>query len=178
MTLAARVLAAALLFQTATARDARPLPDPHPFFDSVRSNLARSQDEQKLFSYKERRTDLDLNPFGHIGTAGSRVIEVTPLPGGTALTRQLLERDGQAVNSPPVRREIRMTGQGRSVVDDVAATLEVTIDHRDTLDGRDAIVVRFKPRKNAEPQTREGRIARDFAGEIWIDEQAREVARI
>ncbi len=179
MTLAARTIAAALLFQAATARDPRPLPDPKPFFDSVRSNLARSQDEQKQFAYKERRTDLDLNPFGHVGTGGTRVIEVTPIAGGTAVMRQLLERDGQPVaNSTPVRRELRMTAQGRFVVDDVTAMLDVTIDRRDRLDGRDAIVVTFKPRKDANPRTREGKIVRDFAGEIWIDEQAREVAMV
>ncbi len=179
MTLAVRAFAAALLVQAATARDARPLPDAKPFFESVRSNLARSQDAQKQFAYKERRTDLNLNPFGHVGTGGTRVIEVTPIAGGTAVTRQLLERDGQPVaNSTPVRREIRMSEQGRSVVYDVAAMLEVTIDHRDMLDGRDAIVVTFKPRPDAKPRTREGRLARDFRGRIWIDEQAREVAMV
>ena len=179
MTLAARTIAAALLVQAANINDPRPLPDPKPFFESVRSNLARSQDEQKRFAYKERRTALDLNPFGHVGTGGTRVVEVTPIAGGTAVTRQLLERDGHSVaNSTPVRREIRMTEQGRSVVEDVAAMLDVTIDRRDTLDGRDAILVTFKPRPDAKPRTREGRLARDFRGQIWIDEQAREVAMV
>ena len=179
MTPAARVIAAVVLFQAAPEHDARPLPDPKPFFDAVRSNLARSQDAQKQFAYKERRTDLDLNPFGHIGTGGTHVVEVTPIAGGTAVNRRLLERDGMPVaDSAPVRREIRMSEQGRSVVDDVAAMLDVTIAHRDTLDGRDAIVVTFKPRKDANPRTREGRLARDFAGQIWIDEQAREVAKV
>ena len=179
MTPLARVIAAALLLQGATVNDARPLPDPKPFFDAVRSNLARSQDAQNRFAYKERRTDLDLNPFGHIGTGGTRVVEVTPIERGAAVNRRLLERDGMPVaNSTSVRREIRMSEQGRSVVDDVAAMLDVTIDHRATLDGRDAIVVRFKPRPDAKPRTREGRVARDFMGQIWIDERAREVAKI
>ena len=91
MTLAARIIAAAVLVQAATANNARPLPDPKPFFDAVRSNLARSQDAQRQFAYKERRTELDLNPFGHIGTGGTRVIEVTPIAGGTAVNRRLLE---------------------------------------------------------------------------------------
>ena len=162
MTAAVRLIAAALLVQAATANDARPLPDPTPFLDAVRSNLARSQDAQKRFAYKERRTDLDLNPFGHIGTGGTRVVEVTPIAGSTAVNRRVLERDGVPVaNSAPVRRESRMPEQGRAVVDDVAAMLDVRIDHRDTLDGRDAIVVTFKPRKDANPRTREGRLARE-----------------
>jgi hypothetical protein len=40
------------------------------------------------------------------------------------------------------------------------------------------IVAVFKARRDAKPQTREGRIARNFSGEIWIDELTREVSRI
>jgi hypothetical protein len=179
MTLAVRLVAAALLLQVATARDARPLPEPQPFLDAVRANLARSQDEQNRFSYKERRTELDLNPFGHIGTGEVRVIAVTPVEGGKAVTRQLIERDGKpVVNSPPSRREIRMTERGKSVVDDVAAMLDVKIDRRDRFDSRDAIVLTFTPKRDAEPRTREGRLARGFTGEIWIDELAREVVKV
>jgi hypothetical protein len=179
MTLAVRLVAAALLLQVATARDARPLPEPQPFLDAVRANLARSQDEQNRFSYKERRTDLDLNPFGHIGTGEVRVIAVTPVEGGKAVTRQLIERDGKpVVNSPPSRREIRMTERGKSVVDDVAAMLDVKIDHRDRFDSRDAIVLTFTPKRDAQPRTREGRLVRGFTGEIWIDELAREVVKV
>jgi hypothetical protein len=180
MTLAVRLLAAALFFlQVPRARVARPLPDPQPFFEAVRANLARSQDEQNRFSYKERRTELDMNPFGHIGTGEIRVIAVTPVEGGKAVTRQLIERDGKpVVDSPPSRREIHMTERGKSVVEDVAALLDVHIDHRATFDSRDAIVVTFTPKRDAKPRTREGRLARQFAGEIWIDEQAREVVKV
>jgi hypothetical protein len=179
MTPALRLVAAALLVQVADARDARPLPEPQPFFDAVRANLARSQEEQKRFSYKERRTELDLNPFGHIGTGEMRVIAVTPVEGGKAVIRQLIERDGKpVVNSPPSRREVRMAERGRTVVDDVAAMLEVKIDRREMLDHRDAIVVTFKPKRDAHSRTREGRLARAFAGEIWIDENEKEIVKI
>jgi len=179
MTFAVRMFLAALLFQVATARDSRPLPDPRPFFDVVRANLARSQDEQNRFAYKERRTELDFNPFGRLGTGETRVIGVTPIEEGAAIMRQLLERDGKLVtNSPATRREVRRSERGRSLVDDVAAMLDVAIDHRDMLDGREAIVVTFKPKRDARPRTREGRLARGFAGQIWIDEQAKEVARV
>jgi len=108
MTVAVWMFAAALLFQAATGKDPRPLPDPRPFFDAVRANLTRSQDEQNRFAYKERRTELDFNPFGHLGTGETRVIGVTPIEGGAAIMRQLLERDGKPVtNSPATRREVR-----------------------------------------------------------------------
>jgi len=179
MTGTVRILAAAVLLVQASSNDPRPLPEQKAFFDAVRTNLARSQDEQNRFAYKERRTDLDLNPFGHIGTGEVRVVEVTPIAGGTAITRKLIERDGRPVlDSVPVRRERRFSQRGKTVVEDVASVLDVAIQHRDRLDGRDAIVATFKARKDAEPRTREGRLARGFSGEIWIDEQAREVVKI
>jgi hypothetical protein len=176
---ALRVAAAAWLIQTAAPRDARPLPESAAFLEAVRINLERSQDDQRLFAYKERRTELNLNPFGRLGTAGERVREVTPVDGGSAVTIRLLERDGKPVtDSTPVRRPMRMSTRGRTVVDDVAATLDVSINRRDRLDGRDAIVAVFKAKRDADPKTREGRIARNFSGEIWIDEQSKEISRI
>jgi len=174
-----RVVVAMLLAGDALpqAQDSHPLPEPQPFFDAVRRNLARSQDEQKVFGYKERRTDLNLNPFGRLGTNGTRLVEVTPTPDGAQL-RRLLERDGVPVpNSQPNRRENRMP-QGRSVVQDVASVLDVTISHREMFEGRPAIVVKFQARRDAKPRTREGRIARAFTGLIWIDESAHEVQKI
>lgn len=179
MSFAARAFAAVLALQSVTAADLRPLPDREPFFEAVRANLARSQTAQNAFAYKERRTELKLNPFGRMGTGETRVIAVTPIEGGKALTRQLIERDGKPVtDSPPSRREVRMTERGRSVVDDVAATLDVQIDRRDRFEGRDAIVARFTAKRDAKPRTREGRLARGFAGEIWIDEVAKEVVTV
>jgi len=177
--LALRLAVAASLLQFAPAKDVRPFPEPEAFFEAVRVNLARSQDDQKLFAYKERRTELNLNPFGKLGTGGVRVREVTPVEGGSAVTIRVLERDGKPItDSEPVRRPMRMSARGRRVVDDVAATLDISMDRRERLDGRDAIVAVFRARRDAKPQTREGRIARDFSGEIWIDELTREVTRI
>ena len=179
LTLALRLVAAILLLQSAPAKDVRPFPEPDVFFEAVRANLARSQDDQRLFAYKERRTELNLNPFGRLGTGGVRVTEVTPVEDGSALTIRVIERDGKPVtDSMPIRRPIRMSGRGRRVVDDVASTLDVSINRRDHLAGHDAIVAVFTARRDAKPQTREGRIARNFAGEIWIDERTREVFRL
>src|SRR5262245_5100955 len=177
--LASRLAVAVSLLQSVPAKDGRPFPEPNVFFEAVRANLARSQDDQKRFAYKERRTELNLNPFGRLGTSGVRVTEVTPVEDGNAVTIRVIERDGKPVtDSAPVRRPMRMSSRGRRVVDDVASTLDVSINRRDHVAGRDAIVAVFKARRDAKPQTREGRIARNFTGDIWIDEQTREVFRI
>src|SRR5678815_2935962 len=124
--LAGRLAVAVLLLQSAPAKDVRPFPEPTVFFEAVRANLARSQDDQKLFAYKERRTELNLNPFGRLGTSGVRVREVTPVEDGSAVTIRIIERDGKPVtDSAPVRRPMRMSTRGRRAVDDVAATLDI-----------------------------------------------------
>jgi hypothetical protein len=179
LALVSRLVVALALLQSAAAKDVRPFPEPAPFFEAVRMNLARSQDDQKLFAYKERRTDLNLNPFGRLGTSGVRVTEVTPVEGGNAVMLRVVERNGKPVSdTEPVRRPVRTSTRGRRIVDDVADTLNVSINRRERLGGRDAIVAVFTAKADAKPQTREGRIASNFSGEIWIDELSREVARV
>jgi hypothetical protein len=163
----------------APAGQPAPLPDPEAFFAATRDNLARAGQLQDRFAYKERRTELHMNPFGRLGTGGVRVQQVTPLPGQPGVfERRLLERDGKPVpDSKPERFERRRRPQGRSSIDDAASALTFTIDRRERIDGRDVIVVRFAPKPGAKPQTREGRLATVLEGAVWIDEAAHEVMR-
>ena len=157
----------------------RPLPDEEGFFEATRQNMARANREQNAYAYRERRTELHMNPFGRIGSGGVELYEVTPGPNPSVYFRRLLERDGKRVtDSKPERHERRARSQGRSVVDDTVATLRFSIDRRERVDGRDTIVVRFEPRPDARPETREGRMAKVFKGQIWVDEDAREVVRV
>ena len=176
--LAAAAVAVLSLQGLAGAQGPRSLPDSDVFLDAVRQNLTRSQEAQRQFSYHERRTELNFNPFGRLGTGGTRTFEYTPAADGMGFDRRLLERDGQRVPDAPAERVGRRMSRGRAIVDDVAATLDVKIDRRDMLDGREAIVAVFMPKANAKPTTREGRIAKAFKGSIWIDEESKEVARI
>ena len=157
----------------------RPLPDEESFLAAARENLARSNREQNRYAYKERRADLHMNPFGRLGTGEVRMYDVTPGPDPSAYFRRLLERDGKPVpDSKPERQQRRIRTQGRSATDDTVATLRFALDRRERVEGRDQIVVRFEPRPDARPQTREGRMAKAFKGQIWVDETAREVVRV
>jgi hypothetical protein len=157
----------------------RDLPDEEAFFNAVRENMARASREQHRYAYKERRTELHTNPFGRLGTDGVVVYEVTPGPEPGVTFRKLLERDGKAVlNSRPERQERRVRAQAVSSVDDTVAALTFAIDRREVVGGRRMIVVRFEPRKDADPKTREGRLAKAFKGRIWVDEEVREVAKV
>jgi hypothetical protein len=157
----------------------RALPDQEPFFDAVRENMARANREQHRSAYKERRTELHTNPFGRLGTGDVLLYDVMPGPSPSVTFRTLLAKNGQPVaNSKPERHERKVRTGGPSSVDDTVAALQFSIDRRETVNGRSAIVVRFEPRKEANPQTREGKLAKTFNGFIWVDEAAREVMRV
>jgi hypothetical protein len=176
LTGAAVVVAVATL---AAAQTARPLPDRDAFFKAVEANLQRAQREQWKYAYKERRTDVHTNPFGRIGTGGTSVYDVTPGPEAGVSVRRLIERDGVPVSdAKPERQDRREHPQARTGVDDVVDTLAFTMERRELRDGRETIVVGFKPRADARPQTREGKIAKVFTGSIWVDEAAEEVVRV
>ena len=151
------------VFVLQAAQDARPLPDQQALFTATRDNLARSLREQGFFAYKERRTVLRANPFGHLGTGPTRMAEYVPMDGGASFTRRVLERDGKPVANAPVERlELRQRSArrpGRSSLDDAINMLEFKVDRRERVGVRTLIVVTFTPRRDAMPQTREGRLA-------------------
>jgi hypothetical protein len=155
------------------------LPDEESFFTAVRENLSRANREQHRYAYKERRTELHTNPFGRLGTGDYVVYEVIPGPQPNVVFRTLLEKDGKRMTgSKPERQERRVRSGGRSSVEDTINVLDFAIDRRETVEGRSAIVVRFKPKPGADAETREGRLAKAFSGSIWVDEAAREVMRV
>ena len=75
---AAGVLAGVVVAAATAPARARPppLPDPEPFYAAARANMERAQIEQRDFAYRERRTELHLNPFGRLGTGGTRALRV------------------------------------------------------------------------------------------------------
>ena len=155
------------------------LPDQESFFAAVRENMARANREQHRYAFKERRTELHTNPFGRLGTGDVVVHDVTPGPEPGVTFRKLLEKNGKAVpNSKPERQERRVRAGARSTVEDTVNVLDFAIDRRETVNGRNTIVVRFEPKRGAEAETREGRMAKAFKGSIWVDEAAREVMRV
>lgn len=172
------IFAATLLAQQAT----RPLPDHDTFVRATRDNLIRSQRAQFNYAYKERRTEFHVNPFGRVGTGGIEGWEVTPIENGTVIRKKLIERDGQPVTDGEVDRvkvkEERRREGGRTRMDDVVAMLTFKMVRRESVNGRDAIVITFAPRPDADAETREGRIAKAFTGSVWVDEAAQEVIRV
>lgn len=190
--LVARALAACFLlplffllpsssFLLAGSAQDRPLPDASVLFNAARENIARAGRVQDQFAYKERRTQVHMNPFGRLGTGGTIVYEITPSQPGPGFTRRLLERDGKPLADGEVehfgQRRRRDRAQSPSAIQDAAAALDFAMDGRVIVNGRPTILVTFTPRRDARPATREGRLARAFSGKVWVDEAEQEVMR-
>jgi hypothetical protein len=164
------------------AAQERPLPDRDTLFAAVKARLVRAQAEQVRYAYRERRSDLHVNPFGKVGTDGMRVYDVMPGPTPDVTYRTLIERDGRPVADPkPERIEERRREHDDAERDPIAAALEVldfTIERREIAAGRPMIVVSFTPKPGAKAESRVQKLAVKFTGQAWVDEEANEVARV
>jgi hypothetical protein len=166
--------------QSPPSSETRPLPSAETLYAEVRANLARADREQFRYAYREKRSELHTNPFGKIGTDGTLTYEVVPGSEVGIYQRRLIERDGKPVT--PQKAETldrRERGKGNnSSIEDVVAMLEFKIRGRELRGGRECIVIDFHPKKDANPQTKQGKIARIFKGTVWVDETLREVVRV
>ena len=189
------------------AAQGRPLPEADAFYREIRENLARAQRSFHLFAYKERRSDVHTNPFGRLGTDGTRTFEVYPSVTSQLTYRRLIARNGVAVSAselaeqdqqyrtraadlqrragaqgPDDRRveveAARRRERAQRMIEDVVGALDFTMEGRAEYEGAPAIVISFVPRPDARPTTREGRIVQRFKGKVWVDEAAAEVIRV
>lgn len=178
------------------------------FSSLVRENLARAERVWHLYAFKERRTDVHTNPFGRIGTGGTRLFEVYPSATRRLTYRRLIDRNGVLVDAQELAEQDHEYGEraadvqkrlatedteerrsreedatrarerGERRIADIFETLEFRVDGRTVCEGVPAIVVSFTPRPNADPDTRYGRMAQRFVGTVWIHEAAAEVMRV
>jgi hypothetical protein len=198
----AAALAAALVIGIGGAARTQELPPRDQFLRDAREALSRSQELWHRYAYKERRTELRLNPFGRMGTGATLIFDVRPSANSKLVHRRLVERDGVALSAEELNRQdaeyrariarLDRDGDAQSdeqrraedllarrraqmLVDDVVKTLQFEMVRREFRNGRPVIVVSFAPRPDARPVTREGRVAKVFRGFFWIDEATREL---
>jgi hypothetical protein len=186
----------------------RPLPDRDRFFAEVQKRLASNDIIQSRYSYRQRSTELKLNPFGRMGTGPVLVHEVYPHPNDNLTYMRLIERDGRPLSAAEIAdqdreylrrleawnqrvaregdsaRQLRLRRFKEARERDEARAREALdmfdfdIVGRDTWEGYPAIIISFKPRPGAQPRTREGRIARAFTGRVWVHEHEYEVMNV
>lgn len=201
-------LAMAAAVTALPAQTERPLPPADEFLAKARAHLASNALLQRRYRYKERQTDLRLNPFGRVGTGPIEVFQVFPAADDEMTYRRLVERDGHPIPAPELAKQDRdyterykrwqrdLAAEGISARDarvqrdavmrrkeqaqarELLGLFDFALVRRETLRGEPAIVVRFTPRAGARASSREARVARVFAGEAWIHETEYEVMQL
>lgn len=205
----AAVAAALIVFGAAGAGGQSPdLPPRDAFLNETRKALARSQEEWHHYRYKERRTDLHMNPFGRLGTGGTKTFEVRPSPNPRLTYRRMINHDGVPVSSDELTRQdaeyrarvarikqdaeeddpahgqrrrnedLLARKRAQMMIEDVVNTLQFDLVRREFRNGRPMIVVSFAAKPHARPVTREGRMAKVFRGHLWIDEAEHELTDV
>jgi hypothetical protein len=106
-----RLVAAVLLSISAGVAaqpSSAPLPDQATFFAEARKRLASNDLIQSRYSFRERTTELRLNPFGRsMGTGPVNVYEVYPHPEEELTYRRLIERDGAPLSAKELAEQDR-----------------------------------------------------------------------
>ena len=187
------------------AQDNRPLPAPDDLYRAVRANLVRAENVAHLYAYKERRTDVHTNPFGRLGTGGTKLYDVYPSPIRQLTYRRLIARDDVPVmpaelaeqdaryrgrvaerqtaradedESQRAADDLRTRERRRRRVEDIVNVLQFKLEGRTVRGGVPAFIVSFVPKPDPKPATREGRTAVNFEGKIWIGEATSEVMHV
>ena len=100
--------------QTATGPATRPAgaaaPQPlvdESFFDEARERLAEAFRLDDFYAYQERRTELNTNPFGRLGTGDVQLYEVYPSPTRGLTYRRLIATNGEPTSAADLARQDR-----------------------------------------------------------------------
>lgn len=203
----AALVGAASVALPATLAQSNGLPDRETFLAEARKRLAGNEVLQSRYTYRERVTRVRFNPFGQMGTGPVDVYQVYPIAddltyrrllerNGVAVPREelaeadrdfmaryqqwrrALEREGQDERTARLKRQAEERARDRARAEEAMGLFEFTLERRDTLEGQPVIVVRFKPKPDARPQSREARIAASFAGRAYVHEHEYQLMRV
>ena len=197
----------AILAVPAAAQD-RPLPDYATFMAEARKRLAADDVRQSEYVYVATQRQQKLDASGKSTKETLDVFESYPALPNEARWRRQTVKDGKAVSPEDlvkVDRErqnkvfeyakkleqnpekVRAAEQKKRdeerrdterAIDDVFRVYDIKMLGREVMSGYETIGFSFTPRKDARPQTSDGKIMRHFAGKAWVSEPEYEVVRL
>jgi hypothetical protein len=197
----------AVLAVPAAGQD-RPLPDYATFIAETRKRLAADDVRQNEYVYVATQREQKLDASGKSTKETLDVFESYPaLPNQGRWERQTV-KDGKPVSPEDLAKvdrdrqkkvleyakkleqnpeKMRADEQKKRdeeqretdrAVDDALRIYEIKMLGRELVSGYQTIALSFAPRKNAKPQTSDGKMMRHFAGKVWVSESEYEVVRL
>ena len=178
----------------------RALPDLESLMKSVESNQERLEELREQYTFRELETENKLDGNGRIKETIVRVYDVTPVAG--SFVRRLISEGGKELSSSErekedkrVQKEVedalkkrekerdRKQNDKDKDEDDVTILTflrisEITSVRREEFRGQEVIAFDFEPRKGFKPRNRAETLVSKLAGTVWVDEDAREIARL
>src|SRR5262252_7111212 len=186
----------------------RPLPDSATFMAEARKRLQADDIRQSDYVYVETRREQKLDATGSSTKETLDVFESYPaLPNEARWRRQTvkdgkpvppadlaevdrarqkkvleyakkLERNPEKVREAERKKHDEERQDSERSVDDAFRVYDIKMLGREVVNGYQTIAFSFTPRKDARPQTSDGKIMRHFAGKIWVNESEYEVVRV
>ena len=186
----------------------RPLPDYATFMAEARKRLEADDVRQSEYVYVETQREQKLDASGASTKETLDVFESYPaLPNESRWRRQTvkdgkpvppadlaevdrerqkkvleyakkLERNPEKVREAERKKHDEERRDSERAVDDALRIYDIKMLGREVVSGYQTIVFSFTPRKDARPQTSEGKVMRHFAGKVWVSESEYEVVRL
>jgi hypothetical protein len=184
----------------------RPLPDLESVLKSLIANQEKVEEMRERYSCKMIEVERKLDGKGRVKETETKVYEVTPV--GNRPVRRLMSVNGKELSAAEREKEDRRVqkeveeiikrrereqqkreralargeqeekDEDRVTILDFLRISEITSVRRETFRGHEVIAFDFEPRKGFKPQNRTETIVSKLAGTIWVDENARQVARL
>ncbi len=181
----------------------RPLPDVPAFLDEVRQRIHSDEYLLDQYTFTERRVEQRFDARGRVKAEKREVCEVYPSARPGLAYRKLVERDGKPLSAEDLaeqdrkheKKVARATKEGEAaeakrrersaerqrreqeIVEELFRVYDIAIVARESIEGRSAVLVTFRPRHGVQPSTRPGKILQKFAGRAWVDEEDYQVVR-
>lgn len=180
-----------------------PLPDIEALMKAVVANQERIEELRDHYTYRQVETERKLSGDGRVEESRTKTYEVTPVAG--SFVRRLVNEDGMDLSAAELEKEDRRVakeveraikrqeeerkkkekaGERSSESDDEVSILtflrisEISSVRREVFRGQEVIAFDFEPRKGYKPKNRAEKIASKLAGTAWVDERARQIARL
>ena len=197
----------AILAVPAAGQD-RPLPDYATFMAEARKRLEADDVRTSEYVYVETQREQKLDASGTSTKETLDVFESYPaLPNESRWRRQTvkdgkpvppeelakvdrerqqkvleyakkLEQNPEKVREAERKKHDEEKRESDRAVDDMLRVYDIKMIGREVVSGYQTIVLSFTPKKDARPQTSDGKIMRHFAGKAWVSESEYEVVRV
>ena len=193
-------------FRYPQVEGARPLPDIEALMKAVRANQEKIEELREHYTCRLTQVERKHDGDGRVKESETRVYEVTPVASGEVerlvsvngkeLTAAEKEKEDRRVQKEveeiikerekqeQKKERARARGEKEKKDEDEITILdflrvsEVTSIRREMFRGHEVIAFDFEPRKGFKPKNKVEEIVSKLAGTVWVDEEARQIARL